>query len=256
MKKYLLVIGVMAVCLPYFLHDKRLDSPTKTNTEIKEDSVRPALNMKTIDLPDSSFRYDYFIVDQTNPLQIIDNVEKKLSSTEIVNEKQCRYLANGGFYTKEDKKIGLLKVNGSILSKWQANQLFNGIVYASSSGYLAIHNSPQNDRYDDGFQSGPLLIYDGQNIRLSIKNDEHERRMVMATTPQNQAIFIAIIGSQASFEGPKLASVASVLQAIAQQENITIQNAVNLDGGTASVLFTDQNKLKELQPVGTFLCFH
>ena len=56
------------------------------------------------------------------------------------------------------------------------------------------------------------------------------------------------------YSGPLLARVPYILEKIAKKEQITIPDAINLDGGSASAFLSPDTHLTELNPVGGYFC--
>lgn len=103
-------------------------------------------------------------------------------------------------------------------------------------------------------QAGPILILDGKPRTLSIKNDENERRIVVAKTNDDKVLFLAIYKKDSAYIGPKLSEVPNLLQEFTQETDIEISSALNLDGGTASAFYTEGVSLGELTKIGSYFC--
>lgn len=253
--RYLLPIFLLALLIPYGLHRLWQQSiPSPTN--LSQQPEKEVISFKQIVFNTDNYKYDYFTITPKNKFDMYNNVIEKKRSQELIDQNKCQMLTNAGFYTKEFTNIGLLIIDGETISDYQQNQLFNGIVYASSSGELQIRKVDVEDSFENGFQTGPLLFENSKPLILSLKNDEPERRMVAINTTNNETIFMTIIGSDGKFEGPRLEDLPKVLESIGKAESFTIQNAINLDGGSASVFYNQKNYLRELKTAGTFLCFN
>lgn len=250
----IIVIAAAIIMLPYaaskFLEVPHQAVVTKPTPTPQKDTF------KKINFNNKIYRYDYFTTSQTDTLKLINNVANGLSSQQLIDEKTCKYFTNAGFYTKNLENIGKLSIDGEVESHYQKNQLFNGFLHATKSGQVVIERAGDLIAFENGFQSGPLLFEKKDRLTLAMKNDEHERRMVAITTTDQKTVFMALLGESSQFEGPLLGDLPKIIEQIALNESFQIESAMNLDGGTASVFFNQQNYLKELKPVGTFLCFN
>jgi hypothetical protein len=136
-----------------------------------------------------------------------------------------------------------------------SNQLFNGQLVASQSGGIAIVDQSACGNWSNLIQTGPLLYLNGVNRSVPLKNDEPKRRIIAATSADHDPIIMIVVTPDSLYSGPYLRDLPAVISAIASKEGFTIQDAINLDGGSASVFKNETNYFRELKTVGTFLCF-
>ena len=183
-----------------------------------------------------------------NNLSLIPNFENRRTSTQQMEEYTCAYGVNGGFYTKDYKPIGLFTSEGKTLSAPILDQTFNGFFVKESDGELLITKRPPSDLVSFALQSGPYI---NRQTSLRIKNDDFERRMVVAKTGDDIWYFIALTEKDNPFGGPQLAQVPKILQLLP----LGLDEALNLDGGSASAFHnTNGMHLGELTPIGSFFC--
>lgn len=224
--------------------------PKPANTAISS-----ANTLKTITVDGIGYAYDYFRVSGNQSLQSIYNLDSKRTSADIITAHECTFLSSGGFYGKNGRPIGALTIAGVSLSPHISNQLFNGQLVASPSGGLAIVDQGDTGNWDTVIQTGPILFRFGQARSLGVNNDEPERRIMVITSDDGTARIMIIVSPDSLYSGPTLKSLPAIINTIAGRESFTVTDAINLDGGTASVFKNGQNYIKEMKTVGTFLCF-
>lgn len=158
--------------------------------------------------------------------------------------EKCRYGTNGGFYTKENKPIGLVVANSKTLNPAQNNKLFNG--YLSNRGIS--FDIPSDAIW--AVQTGPVLWNNNQSMKVNTTNDKSARRNVAILSIDDKLYFAIFYNPQASVLGPYLNDLPEILKLL----NISIKSAINLDGGGASAFYDGKTFLEESDPVGTILC--
>jgi hypothetical protein len=105
-------------------------------------------------------------------------------------------------------------------------------------------------------QTGPVLIENAQTQSLNINNDSPNRRMVAIVSGENKIAFLSVYDENSAYLGPNLADLPKVLGDFESQTGITIADAINLDGGTASALISSDYSVNELSPIGSFFCIN
>ncbi len=203
---------------------------------------------------DQKLLFASFSIKIPEMLMLIPNFSQKITSPDAFQANQCRLLTNGGFYAKDNTPIGLFVSENLLINSFQKNALFNGFFSIQKNGTTRIENQIPDIDSRFALQSGPLLIIDGIAQKLTIRDDEPARRIIVAQTTGNSIVFLALFGSENTFNGPKLADVPKHLKEIEKLLGISITNALNLDGGSASAFITKDHSLTELTPVGSFFC--
>jgi len=188
-----------------------------------------------------------------NGISLINNTADKKSADEITRSFSCNAGINGGFYDTENKPLGWMVIRGRELSKSRNSQLLNGYILIKGSNF-SIRFSKE-DAVDYGLQTGPILFSQGRAQKLVMFRDKPARRMIIGTA--GDGVFIlAIFNKEADTAGPNLADLPEILSEIGNKENMDITEAINLDGGSASALYTPQGKLSETSPVGSWWCIN
>lgn len=222
-----------------------------------EDSPAPTSKPgTTFNFENQTYRIHYTIANPAN-ISLSSNFEEKLSARELMEQRSCKALVNGGFYSKEDSALGLLISNGYTESEYQTNTLFNGIFGVTFGDDPFLGTTYPRGSTRVAIQSGPLLVLDQKVQGLQLKNDESARRSVVALTAEpNKVIFLSIYKDGAEYEGPLLADLPQLVHDFLVEEDLGVESAINLDGGSASAFYTDGVSLQELSYIGSYFCIN
>lgn len=184
-------------------------------------------------------------------LELIPNFEHKQASTEIMSRgagsgsarEECSYGTSGGFYTTDNKPIGLFVADGRLLSRAVSNTTLNG--FFVKTDHFALTRQPPANSVEFAIQSGPYIT---PKSVLKIKNDIFARRVLVARSGSEWR-FWAISEKDNTFSGPLLTDLPQIAQ------ELGIDEALNLDGGSASAFYSENGvRLGELTPVGSLFC--
>jgi len=209
--------------------------------------------MTPVKYGDQLFHFSWVKIDQPQNLNLYSNLPNQSSTQELISQKNCSVLINGGFYSQDDQLIGWLVNQGQLLSQPVKSRLLNGY-FSFINNQVAIQAIRPQGEVTLGLQSGPLLVFDNKPLTLKIKDDEPRRRLIAAQTLEGDLIFFVIVGSNSLFTGPLLADTPTVLKAIARQIGENLTAALNLDGGSASVFYTPEIYLEEFSWIGSYFC--
>jgi uncharacterized protein YigE (DUF2233 family) len=215
----------------------------------KNEHVLEAFTVK-----DKTYRVAWHVLEPT--YEIITGINTKLASSSATLRlmNNCTILSSGGFYTPDGKPIGLLVNRGQVISAWQQNQLFNGVLGSVDGTFAIVTDNPQEQAYDWAVQAGPVLWKNGEAVNLALKNDQEARRILAGITVDGKLLLMSIVGEDSLFSGPTLAEMAELIPALEEQTGKMFEGVINLDGGTASALASDAISLRELKPIGSFVC--
>jgi len=178
-------------------------------------------------------------------LILVNNTENKYGFSQIINDYNCQKAVNGGFYQEDNKPLGWMIIDGKQIQKVKSSQMFNGFVYIKNKRLDISFTNDDEAIY--GHQSGPILINQGKPVSLQVANDKPTRRSVIAIDQDNNTYILMILNSLMQ-ELPEKVSV------IAEIEKLSLNKAINLDGGTASAYYDGVNKISELIAVGSVWC--
>ena len=232
---------------PSDTHDSLSQSPTPSSPV-----VQPSFTPSTFSYHDHQYAYVLFSVDDPTRVSLIPNFIDGLTSDEIREKYACSAGINGGFYTKEKTPLGGFVVEGNIYRESVKNRLIDGFLWIQENRAGIGLESPKQPRIS--LQSGPLLMRESAPMTLVIQNDEYARRSLGAVTFNGSLLFIMLYDPEAVFSGPMLGDLPAIVTMLNTTANLHITDAINLDGGNASVFFTTDTTLSELTPLGSLFC--
>lgn len=260
MKKWVLIlIIILLISAGVFYWKSSLPANKKvlSATEVPTQSPSPSPSVWPqsilLNIDNSPIRISWAIVDPKK-VELYDNLKEQKMSEEIKANKSCSVFVNGGFYSENKTHLGLFIANFETLSKFSQNDTFNGFLSIDSTDKILISADKPGNNPRIALQTGPLLILDDQPLTLTINNDEPERRIIAGTTIDNKLIFLALYREKNDLEGPLLEKLPEIINLFKEQANIKIINAINLDGGSASVFISKYDLLRELNIVGSYFC--
>lgn len=185
-------------------------------------------------------------------IRLIPNFAEKKSAAAIAEENSCLIASSGGFYTKEDKPLGLFKFNNKIVGqKINNSSLVTGFLYVDDSGGIYINDEVVDD-YPTILQSGPLFT----NSKLyPTKSDEYARRTVVIEDDNRKEYLATIFGTENTYDGPRLSDLPTIIFSI--KNPFQVQRVLNLDGGSASFFkATNGFTVSEIVAVGSIICIN
>lgn len=197
----------------------------------------------------------YFLergIDAKN-MYLVNNSNAGKKMLDLVKEYKCTKGINGGFYTTDNKPLGWMVINNQEISLNKQSTLFNGYIniWGDRSFEISLEQPVNIPLF--GLQTGPVLIFEGKVKKLSLIRDKQARRMVMGSA--SDGIFLlAIFDSEAELSGPRLSELPTKVIEIANKENLAIESAINLDGGSASAFYGSQGILDETNNIGSWWC--
>lgn len=195
----------------------------------------------------------WYKVEDIDKLILKSNLDAKDTATFLFAANNCEFLINGGFYSPEFEHLGLFVADGITLSEKQSSSLLNGFISINSLATPRIGVLAE-DELRMALQTGPVLVANGQAKNIKIKNDKYARRSIAMVTGANELVFAIIYSGNARFSGPRLTDIPALLAVFSQKTNLKVADAINLDGGKASAFITDNTKITELSPIGSFFC--
>lgn len=149
---------------------------------------------------------------------------------------------NANFFTQENTILGLLVADG----------IPYGRTFTDRGGMLSVQNGAvqvrslltqpyQGEALEQAVQAFPMLVTDGQASFSSTRGDAPSRRTVAAQDAQGRILLLATT----SLFGIRLADLSTVLA----NSDLGIVNAVNLDGGGSTMLYSGLTQLISIDPV-------
>ncbi len=203
-----------------------------------------------------TYRVYWFPVDPSSSLTLHSNFPQTQSSTDLMNQYHCTCLINAGFYSKQHQHIGLFVSDHQLLSPFQTNSLFNGILSLSSANSPQISTSPPEPLPPTALQTGPILVLNHTPQTLHLTNDPSTRRSFALITTNRHLILALITSIDSTTTGPFLTQLPQIISQFAHHAQLSLDSAINLDGGTASAILDSTTHIHELNPIGAFFCLH
>lgn len=245
-----ITIGIVAtvLLLPAPETTKQTPSPTPTVSY----APTPPAESTDVYLNGISYRTMWLTIDDLSQLTLIPNFTEKRTARSLIDNKECQEVVNGGFYTKDNQPTGLFISDFKTLRNTIPNSLLNGYIVIDQNNTASIQTSPPEVSVRLALQAGPILIHDGKVVTLVIRDDEFARRVVTGITKKGKIIFLVLYDPENTWMGPKLADTPGVLSGLI--ERFQLEDAVNLDGGSASAFIRSDVSLQELTSVGSFFC--
>lgn len=264
MRRKIIYLLLSCIAIVYFFN-RKTEKPnviesirtTSTPTQSPSPTLSFQSNLQTIELPYEKqiLRVLFKPISSNKSLSLIPNFSTKLSSSELIKKHNCDIAINGGFYTKEDKPLGLFTVGSKVYGEEISSTLVTGFLGADKEKHLSINKTVPEDADTFALQTGPLFTLP-RNIPMSMVDDEFSRRSLIAEDEEGRFYAISMYDRDNLFSGPKLADVPVLLSIKKVRDEVRLTKALNLDGGSASFFYSKEDSihLSELITVGSILC--
>ena len=184
-------------------------------------------------------------------LRVIDNPTGETLSDTMRREK-CAAGVNGGYFRSDFAPIGLLISDGKMIAPLQRARLITGVLSASVRGVqiLRVREFSRREKISAAVQCGPFLVDHYDSVH-GLDASTAARRSFAATATNDRALLG--ICSEIS-----LAELAAILTTTRLADDLKIQRALNLDGGSSSAFwFARENgsafSIREQKPVRDFV---
>jgi len=163
-------------------------------------------------------------------LRVIDNPAGETLSETMPREK-CAAGVNGGFFKPDFTPVGLLISDGRLVAPLQPARLITGILSASAHEVQIqrLREFSRQEKANAAVQSGPFLVDHYEAIR-GLDDSRVARRTFAATGTHDRALLG--VCSEVS-----LAKLATILATTRLADDVKIQRALNLDGGSSSAIW-------------------
>jgi hypothetical protein len=164
-------------------------------------------------------------------LRIIQNHDGANNLAEAMTREKCLAGANGGYFDPNFAPIGLRIVDERMTAPLQRARLITGALMASARGVqiVRVREFSRKQRVNAAIQCGPFLVDLGKHVRGL--DDSHVARRTFAATGTSDRALIGVC-SEIS-----LAELAKILATTQFAEDLKIERALNLDGGSSSAFW-------------------
>ena len=184
-------------------------------------------------------------------LRVIDNPTGETLSDTMPREK-CIVGVNGGFFKPDFTPVGLLISDGKLIAPLQPARLMTGILSASTHEVRIqrLREFSRQEKTSAAVQSGPFLVDHHEPIP-GLDDSRVARRTFVATGTNDRVV----LGTCSEVS---LAELAAILATTRLADDLKIQHALNLDGGSSSAFwFARENgsafSIREQKPVRDFV---
>lgn len=201
-------------------------------------------------------QYVYSVVKSIpgNSLRLIPNYDKKIWTADLLKTAGCKTLVNGGFYDTNFRPLGWFVSEGIQESREKTSSLFNGFVTIDKQADIDLSFDKPEQDVEYGLQTGPMLMSDGRVLRLQLARDKNARRVVMVVSDNQEAAFFVFYTKLSDQLGPMLTDLPVLVEKASRDSKVNPVEAINLDGGSASVFWDGQDFLEESNTVGSWWC--
>jgi uncharacterized protein YigE (DUF2233 family) len=253
MKRFILALAVTLLLATYFRIGTKEDPVTPQPSAIQTPAPNPTPVYPHVTIDGHAYTVFIYRVGAGQDISLIANFGLKKTSNDIRAEYRCAAVINTGFYSTEDKPLGMFITDGNEIGPAIRSQTFNGYVSQTGS-VVSITRSAPDLPVSWAVQTGPVIFENGSPVRLSIRNDETARRSVFALDKNGLPVIMMVVSDEQSTTGPELAKLPEVISAIDSGQSLDLRDAINLDGGSASAFISPDAELSELSGVGSFFC--
>ena len=185
-------------------------------------------------------------------LRVLQNEGGMDNLGEMMRHEACLAGVNGGYFDEKFDPIGLRIVNGQTIAPLQRPRLITGMLVASSRGVQIVRAREFSRRsgVTAAIQCGPFLVDRGHTIG-GLNDLNLARRTFAATTISSRAL-VGVCS------GVSLAELAKILATTSLAEDLKIERALNLDGGSSSAFWFARDNgsafsISEQKPVRDFV---
>ena len=148
-----------------------------------------------------------------------------------MQKEHATAIINGGYFDDQNNATALVVSNGQTFGT--SYNGFGGMLSVDTSGHTNLRSlnqqpyDPNNDQLQQATQSSPMLILNGKTTQFDA-NAASSRRTVVAMDKQGRLLFII---------SPNLAFSLSELADLLASSDLSIDRALNLDGGASTGLY-------------------
>lgn len=153
-----------------------------------------------------------------------------------MQQEHATAIINGGYFDNQNNATALVVFNGQ--SFGSSYNGFGGMLSVNSSDHIALRSlsqqpyDPSNEQLRQATQSSPMLISGGKATQFNA-NAAGSRRSVVAMDKQGRLLFIASPGTAFSL---------GELEDLLASSDLSIDRALNLDGGASTGLYVNAGK--------------
>jgi uncharacterized protein YigE (DUF2233 family) len=185
-------------------------------------------------------------------LRVLQNEGGGDDLADVMMHEKCLAGVNGGYFDEKFAPIGLRIANGQVVAPLRRARLITAVLVATSRGVQIVRSREFSRRagITAAVQCGPFLVDRAQAIG-GLNDSRPAQRTFAATTTGNRAL-VGVCS------GVSLAELSKMLATTSFAEDLKIERALNLDGGSSTGFwFVRENgtvfSIPEQKPVRDFV---
>lgn len=254
-----LLVNVLLAC--NVLPDIQIPSPTSSIPAGYSGSTPPQINTWNNWGPGVELRYEHWKSASNNEgtvtiarfdlhhihISIGYQPDQPLSLHNWMQQTNALAIINGGFFDTKKQAVALLVSNGQ--SYGASYSGFGGMFSVDNQGNVSLRSlrnqpyDPDNEQLEQAIQASPMLMIAGQ--RTQFQADASSRRWsVIAMDKQGRLLLIV---------SPSMAFSLDELADQLASSDLSLQTAMNLDGGSSTGLYVNSGNQKVAIDALTFL---
>lgn len=170
---------------------------------------------------------------RTISLSVAYQPNQPLSMSAWMQQEHAEAIINGGYFDSNDHATALVVSNGH--ASGESYSGFGGMLSVNAQGSMTLRSlaeqpyDPDHDQIQQAVQSSPVLVLHGKATVFS-SDDTGSRRSVVAMDRQGRLLFIA---------SPNSAFSLGELSRLLVSSDLSIETALNLDGGASTGLYVN-----------------
>ena len=166
--------------------------------------------------------------EKTATLQVVDQPDFQSDLAPTMVRQRCLAGVNGGYFDPAGAPVGLLVSDGKIVSHFQKARLLSGVLAVDSLGVKIFRAAefPRKRTWRAAVQCGPFLVDRGKPV-AGLNDTRRARRTFALTTNDHRAAL-------GFCESVTLAQLGEIVAALS---SVSINRALNLDGGSSSAFW-------------------
>ena len=156
----------------------------------------------------------------SNPMSVSDWAQKEHAFAII----------NGGYFDQDDNSTALVVSNGQAHGNSYSG--FGGMLSVNGQGHVSLRSLSEqpydpNEQLEQATQSSPMLMINGKRTQFQADASSKQRSIV---AQDNQGRLLFIVSPSPAFSLDELADLVA-------SSDLSIKNALNLDGGASTGLY-------------------
>jgi len=195
-----------------------------------EDWKSPASNEDTVTI----VRFDLHHV----KLSVGYQPDHPLSISDWAQQEHASTIINGGYFDDQNRATALVISNGQ--SFGSSYNGFGGMLAVDNQGNISLRSlqqhpyDPNNEQLRQATQSSPMLILNGKATQFN-SDARSSRRSIVAIDKQGRLLFIV---------SPNAVFSLGELEDLLAASDLSIDRAVNLDGGASTAFYVHSGNQK------------